>query len=229
MGLSLSEEQLDRFERYYRALVARNRYVNLTRITGYGDVQVRHFLDSLSCLPVMGGPAALAGRRVIDVGSGAGFPGIPVGIAAPDVRLTLLEATGKKADFLREVVASLDLREVDVVTGRAEGLGHEPAHRESYDFVLARAVAALPSLAELLLPLCKTGGRCLALKKGDVVAEVKEAEKAVAALGGTVALLQRVAIIPGENDRYLVVMEKVGTTPERYPRRPGIPAKRPLR
>ncbi len=229
MGLKLTALQLDRFERYYRELIARNREVNLTRITASEDVQVRHFLDSLSCLPVMGTPEELAGRRVIDVGTGAGLPGIPVKIAAPEVRLTLLEATGKKADFLRDVVAVLDLRDVEVITGRAEELGRAPVHREGYDFVLARAVAALAALAELLLPLCRIGGRCLAHKKGDVAAEIREAEKAVALLGGRVAEVRRVNLIAGENDRYLVVMEKTGHTPEGYPRRPGVPVKRPLR
>jgi 16S rRNA (guanine527-N7)-methyltransferase len=225
MGLSLTGRQLDQFERYYRELIARNRDVNLTRITGYEDVQVRHFLDSLSGLPLMG---PLAGRRVIDVGTGAGLPGIPVKICVPEVRLTLLEATGKKADFLRGVVASLDLADVEVIAGRAEELGHAPAFREAYDFVLARAVAALPALAELMLPLCRPGGRCIAYKKGDVAGEARQAEKAVALMGGRVAPLHRVDLIAGENDRYLVVMEKTQPTPEKYPRRPGIPVKRPV-
>ncbi len=229
MGLSLTERQLDLFERYYRELVARNREINLTRITGYEDVQVRHFLDSLSCLSVMGTPAELAGKRVIDVGSGAGLPGIPVKIAAPGIRLTLLEATGKKAAFLRDVVERLGLQDVEVVAGRAEELGHDPSHRESYDFVLSRAVAALPALAELMLPLCRVGGACVAFKKGDVATEAKEAEKAVALLGGKVTELYPVDIIPGENDRYLAVTEKTDITPEQYPRRPGMPVKRPLR
>lgn len=228
MGLTLTERQLDLFERYYRALVARNREINLTRITDYGDVQVRHFLDSLSCLSVMGAAGSLSGRRLIDVGTGAGLPGIPLQILAPDIRLTLLEATGKKADFLRDVVLALGLRDVEVITGRAEELGHAPAHRESYDFVLARAVAALPSLAELMLPLCKVGGRCIAQKKGNVAGELKQAEKAVTLLGGRVTAVPQVHIIAGENDRYLVVIEKVEPTPERYPRRPGMPVKRPL-
>ena len=228
MGLTLTERQLDRFDRYYRELIARNRDINLTRITGYEDVQVRHFLDSLSCLSVMGAPVSLDGKRVIDVGTGAGLPGIPVKILAPKVRLTLLEATGKKADFLRDVIAALELQTVEVITGRAEELGHEPAHREGYDFVLARAVAGLPSLAELMLPLCRVGGYCIAQKKGNVTGEVRQAEKAIRLLGGRVTSLRQVNIIAGETDRYLVVIEKTLHAPEQYPRRPGIPVKRPV-
>ena len=228
LGLELTVEQLDKFERYYRELIARNRDVNLTRITDREDVQVRHFLDSLSCLAVMGAPGSLKGRTVIDVGSGAGFPGLPVRIAAPGLRLTLLEATGKKADFLRDMVELLGLSDVDVVTGRAEELARKAAHRESYDFVLARAVAELPALAELMLPLCRTGGKCLALKKGDVAGEAQKAEKAVAVMGGRLAQLYPATIIPGETDRCIAVMEKTSTTPERYPRRSGMPVKRPV-
>ena len=176
----------------------------------------------------MGTPEELAGKRVIDVGTGAGLPGIPVKICAPDIRLTLLEATGKKTAFLRDVVALLGLTDVAVVTGRAEELGHHPAHRERYDFVLARAVANLPALAELMLPLCRPGGTGIAYRKGGVAAEVKEAEKAIALMGGRVAALRRVELVAGEGDRYLVIMEKTGHTPERYPRRPGMPVKRPV-
>jgi len=228
LGLKLSSEQFDQFERYYRELIARNRDVNLTRITDREDVQVRHFLDSLSCLAVMGAPDRLKGRTVIDLGSGAGFPGLPVKIAAPGLRLTLLEATGKKAAFLRDMVDLLGLTEVEVMTGRAEELAHQAAHREQYDFVLARAVAGLPALAELMLPLCRTSGKCLAPKKGDVAGEAQKAEKAVVMMGGRLAYLYPVTIIPGETDRYIVVMEKTGPTPDRYPRRSGMPVKRPV-
>ena len=229
MGLSLTRRQLDQFETYYRELVARNRDVNLTRITDYEDVQVRHFLDSLTCLPLLRAAGPLEGKRVIDLGSGAGFPGLPVKISAPELPVILLEATGKKADFLRHMVKLLDLKNVEVIAGRAEEVGHTPAFRERFDFVLARAVAALPALAELMLPLCRVGGACIAFKKGAVEAEAADARRAIELLGGKPAALHRVDLLPGETDRCLVVIEKGSVTPDNYPRRPGIPEKRPLR
>lgn len=241
LGLTLTPAQLAAFQTYYEELVVWNRRFNLTAITDYQAVQVRHFLDSLSCLLALrtvGGRPGRAprkpsvagdGLRVIDVGTGAGFPGLPLKIVCPEMRLTLLEATGKKTRFLEHIVARLGLRRVTVIHGRAEELGHVPGHREGYDWVLARAVAEMPTLAEYLLPLCRVGGHCLAQKGEDAPAEVTRAERAITLLGGEVNRLIPVELPGLAETRYLVVVDKVATTPEKYPRRPGIPSKRPLR
>jgi 16S rRNA (guanine527-N7)-methyltransferase len=165
---------------------------------------------------------------MIDVGAGAGFPGIPLKIVCPGTRLTLLEATGKKVTFLEHVVERLSLHRVVAVKARAEELAHEPDHREQYDLALARAVADLPVVAEYTLPFCKVGGWVVAQKGEAGAAEAWSAEKAIALLGGELRRVLPVELAGLPEDRSLVVIEKVSPTPGKYPRRPGIPSKRPL-
>jgi 16S rRNA (guanine527-N7)-methyltransferase len=235
LDIPLTEDQLDAFQIYYEALVAWNERVNLTRITDYESVQVKHFLDSLACLPLIQRTGANltwtgeAGAQAIDVGSGAGFPGVALKIVWPGLRLTLLEATGKKAEFLRFLVQRLGLSDVAVVNARAEEIGQHPAHREQYDLALARALAEMATLAELTLPLVRIGGLVIAHKGEDPAAEVEAAHRAILALGGQVREIQPVSIAELDEARHLVVLEKVTATPAKYPRRPGMPAKRPLR
>lgn len=228
LGLELTAAQVEAFRRYREMLVAWNRRFNLTAITDDEGIQVRHFLDSLSCLPVMEARGGLEGRRVVDVGTGAGFPGLPLKIVRPAMRLTLVEATRKKTDFLRAVVAELGLEGVEVIHARAERVGRDPRHREHYDWALARAVAEMRILAEYLLPLVRVGGYALAQKGEQAPAEVQRAERALALLGGEVERLEPVALPGVAERRYLVVVRKVAATPDRYPRREGMPAKRPL-
>ncbi len=233
LGIRLSDDQLNAFQTYYEMLVAWNARVNLTRITEYEAVQTKHFLDSLSCMAAIRHYPALTagmagGLQAVDVGSGAGFPGLPLKIAFPALHLTLLEATGKKTAFLRALVEQLGLSGVAVVTARAEEAGQDPAQREGYDLVLARALADMTVLAELTLPLARVGGWVIAQKGEDPAAEVAAAQKAVETLGGQVAEVLPVAVPGLEAARHLVVLEKVAATPPGYPRRPGIPAKRPL-
>ncbi len=233
LGIGLSDDQLNAFQSYYELLVDWNARVNLTRITEFEAVQTKHFLDSLSCLAAIRRYPALsskmdAGLRAVDVGSGAGFPGLPLKIAFPALRLTLLEATGKKTAFLQMVVERLGLSGVMVVTARAEEAGQDPAQREGYDLVLARALADMAVLAELTLPLARVGGWVVAQKGEDPATEVVAAHKAISTLGGRLAEVLPVAVPGLEAARHLVVLEKVAATPPGYPRRPGIPAKRPL-
>ncbi len=224
-GLALSADQVAQFDRYLRALLDWNRRVNLTAITEPRAVVIRHFLDSLSCLLAF--PAG-EGLAVIDVGTGAGFPGLPLKIARPDLRLTLLEATAKKVRFLEHVVQALGMSSVVVIWGRAETLAHDPAHRERYDCVVARALAELAALAELCLPFARLGGRVIAPKKGAVAAEIARARTAISLLGGRLWEPVPVTLPEEPERRFLVVIEKVQPTPPRFPRRPGMPVRRPL-
>lgn len=231
LGLKLNEEYLEAFEIYYGELVAWNEKFNLTAITDYDEVQIKHFLDSLTCLlAVRGHGLGLgAGTKAIDIGAGAGFPGLPLKIVCPGLQLTLLEATGKKVRFLEHVVGRLELEGVEVIKGRAEELGRDAAHRERYDLALARAVAELPILVEYALPFCKLGGLFVAQKgpKGD--AEAETAEGAMATLGGVLRRIVHLELPHLAEPRSLVVIEKTAPTPPKYPRRPGIPSKRPLK
>lgn len=227
LGISLSEKHLTQFETYYRELVEWNQRFNLTAITDYEAVQVRHFLDSLSCILALRGTLQ-RGARLIDVGTGAGFPGIPLKIVCPAISLTLVEATQKKVVFLEHLVGRLGLRDVRILCARAEELGQRPAHREQYDWAVARAVAEMPTLVEYLLPLVRVGGTVLAQKGENAPAEVHTAEEAIRILGGKVQRLIPVHLHGIAETRYLVIVDKVAATPEKYPRRPGIPAKRPL-
>jgi len=228
LGLELSPAQLERFETYYRELITWNKRANLTTITAYEEVQLKHFLDSLTVVLAL--PAQAIGRnlRIIDVGTGAGLPGIPLKIVFPRVELTLLEATSKKAAFLRHIVQKMGLDGVEVVVGRAEEVAHQAQYREKFDIVLSRAVAALPTLVELTLPFCAVGGSFIAQKKGTIDDEISRANKAISLLGGNLREAKKVALTSLPDERYLVIIDKLSPTPEKYPRRPGIPAKRPL-
>lgn len=226
LGLELTPRQRQAFHLYYQELVTWNARFNLTAITDAEGVQIRHFLDSLSCLLAIRDVGH--GQNLIDVGSGAGFPGLPLKIVYPTLRLTLLESTAKKTNFLRHVVERLELRGVTVIHARAEQTGHDALHREAYDWVVGRAVAALPTLVEYLLPLCRLGGYCLAQKGEGAASEASTAEPAISLLGGRLNRLVPVELPGLAETRHLVVIDKVARTPEKYPRRPGMPAKRPL-
>jgi 16S rRNA (guanine527-N7)-methyltransferase len=228
LGITLNDRHLAAFETCYEELVAWNQRFNLTAITDWKGVLIRHFLDSLSCLKVISERELAAGARVIDVGTGAGYPGIPLKIVCPGMRLTLLEATRKKVTFLQHLIDQLDLEHVQAIHARSEQLGREPGHREQYDWAVARAVAKMPTLAEYLLPLAHVGGAMLAQKGEDAAAEVHEADSAISTLGGEVRQLVPVELRGLAETRYLVVVDKVAPSPEKYPRRPGMPKKRPL-
>ena len=227
IGLELSPQQEEQFARYARVMLEANTRVNLTSITEPDAVQTLHFLDSLTVAAMLP-KAALTDGRVLDVGSGAGFPGVPLKLVFPGIRLELLEATGKKTAFLRELVAELELPDVAIHTGRAEDLAHDPQLRGAFDVVLARGVAKLAALVEVTLPFLRVGGLLVAHKSATADAEAEDAAKAVRVLGGGPPDVRPV-IAPGlEDGRRLVVVEKVAGTPKGYPRRAGMPVKHPI-
>jgi len=228
LGLHLSPEQLEQFNIYYYELVDWNQRVNLTSITGYEEVQVGHFLDSLTVTLALKPTVGDKSFGVVDVGTGAGLPGIPLKILLPDVKLVLLEATAKKANFLRHLIAKLGLDDVEVVVGRAEELAHDARYREKFELVLSRAVAPLPTLVELTLPFCAVGGSFVAQKKGVIDPEVDKASKAITVLGGNLRQVKGIDLEEFGDKRWLVVVDKIMPTPQQYPRRPGMPAKRPI-
>jgi 16S rRNA (guanine527-N7)-methyltransferase len=224
-GLALTPAQLDQYGRYAAELTRWNEHTNLTTITDPRDIAIRHMLDSLALARVWpdASPPSLA-----DIGTGAGFPGLSLKILWPDTRLLLAESIGKKTEFLRHVVATLGLREVEVITARAEDLGRDSRYREQYAAVAARAVAAMDVLAEYCLPLCRVGGTFVAPKGTDGEQEAVAAAAAIEQLGGRLREIVPYQL-PDVESRMIVVIDKIRATPEQFPRRPGIPQKRPLR
>jgi len=224
-GMQLTEVQLAAWQCYENELLIWNERFNLTAIRQPEEIRLKHFIDSLSCLLVMQNTPTAS---VIDVGTGAGFPGLPLKIVWPEMRLTLVESVGKKADFCRHIVQTLKLEGVTVLAERVETLGQLPAHRESYDWALARAVALMPVLAEYLLPLARVGGRRLAMKGSGGVQEAQTASEAFARLGGRLTQTLPVRLPGLDEERFLVVVEKIKPTPQVYPRRVGAAVKKPL-
>ncbi len=225
IGVQLSDAQINAFLLFESELVEWNEKINLTAIRDIPQIRSKHFLDSLSCWTAFGEKKPMS---LIDIGSGAGFPGIPLKILLPQMRLTLVESIGKKARFCEQVVDKLSLENVTVVTARAEALGQMDIHREKYDWAIARAVAALPVLVEFLLPFARLRGGIIAQKGGNAPAEAQQAQHAISVLGGKLRHLIPVAIPGVVEERYLVVVDKVAPTPGLYPRITGVPAKKPL-
>lgn len=242
LGLHLTAKQIEAFDILARELETWNQRFNLTTVRGNREVQTKHLLDSLTCLLALT-PAdaptedipdtvpvqrASDAPRCVDVGTGAGFPGLPIKIMLPDAHMTLIEATGKKTAFLRHVVSEIGLDGVEIIHDRAETVAHLPEHRERYDFVFSRAVAHMRCLSEYCLPFCRIGGRMVAPKGEDALIEAQEAQYAFETLGGRLLATKEITLSELRAGKYLVVVAKTRRTPERYPRRPGIPSKRPL-
>jgi 16S rRNA (guanine527-N7)-methyltransferase len=225
LGAPLTSHQLAQFAYYEALLLEWNERMNLTAVRHPAEIRVRHFLDSLSCARMMGD---LDDRSLIDVGTGAGFPGLPLKILFPQLELTLVESVSKKAQFLQAVIDALALDNVTVLAERAELLGQQPQHRQQYDWAVARAVAELRVLVEYLLPLCRVGGKMLAQKGAGVHEEIESAAEAIRLLGGTTPELGQVTLPGREQPHYFVVIGKLENTPAKYPRRVGVPGKRPL-
>ena len=225
LGITLSEEQKTQFLQYYELLVEWNSFMNLTAITEFDQVITKHFLDSLSLVKVC--DVAQAGR-ILDVGTGAGFPGIPLKIAFPDVEVVLLDSLNKRVKFLNEVIGQLGLSKITAIHGRAEDFARQKDYREQFDLVVSRAVANLSSLSEYCLPYVKVGGRFLAMKSDNCQEEVERAGRAIAKLGGQLRPMAQYQIPGTEITRRVVVVEKIRPTPKGYPRRFSRMKKAPL-
>ncbi len=225
IGKSLTPYQISLLERYMQELDIWNERYSLTAIHDPEKVRVKHFLDSFSCYLVMENTPL---RRLIDIGSGPGFPGIPLKILLPKIEVTLVDSVKKKTDFCQHIVDALKLEGIEVVRERAERLAKQPQYREEYDWAVARAVANLRELAEYLIPFVKLGGHMLAMKGDSGPAEAHDAQEAIKLLGGELSKIHHLTLPGVAEDRYLVVIKKKASTPERYPRRVGIPQKRPL-
>ena len=229
LGIEFNARQVRQFELFYQELIAWNKKINLTAITDYSSVQVKHFLDSLTItLALSEEEVERPDFNIIDIGTGAGFPGVPLKILLPQLRLVLIEPTTKKIAFLHHIIRKLELENVEVLNSRAEEAAHLPLYREQFALVLSRAVALLPTLAELTLPFCRIGGRFIAQKKGEIDQEINGAKEAIAALGGKLDQIKKIELDEFNEGRYLVIIGKIHPTPNKYPRRPGLPKRRPI-
>jgi len=224
-NVHLTARQVMSLITYENELLEWNKKFNLTAIRDVESIRTKHFLDSFSCVLAW---QATPPARLVDVGTGAGFPGLPLKIIYPQMHVTLVESVGKKAMFCQHIVSKLGIEDVEVIHTRAENLGQDLNHRESYDYAVGRAVANLNILSEYLLPLVKIGGTMLAQKGESGPAEAQSAEKAMKLLGGKLRQLIPVHLPGVADDRYLVLADKVAATPPKYPRNAGLAAKVPL-
>ena len=222
-GLEFSETQVEQFTKYYELLVETNKVMNLTALTEPEDVAVKHMIDSLLAFD-----ASFAGKTLADVGTGAGFPGVPLKIFCPSLKVVLIDSLGKRLKFLDTVITELDLKDIKTMHLRAEDAGHNKELREHFDLVTARAVARLSVLSEYCLPLVKKGGKFIALKGSKYAEEIREGEAAVKILGGKLISAESVKL-PGLDDgRAILKIAKLKATPNQYPRKAGTPDKQPL-
>ena len=223
LHIQLTEEQIQQFIKYYEMLVEKNKVMNLTAITEFDEVIEKHFLDSLSLIKVYDLKKDIS---VLDMGTGAGFPGIPLKIAFPELKVTLADSLNKRILFLQEVIDELHIEKIEAVHARAEELGKNKAYREMYDLVVSRAVANLSSLEEYCVPFVKIGGNFISYKSGEIEEEVANAKNATFLLGGKIKDVYKFDLY--EQKRSFVIIEKVKGTPKTYPRKAGTPTKTPL-
>lgn len=232
LDIHLSDVQANMFLKYYQMLVEKNKVMNLTAITDYHDVVIKHFVDSLSCVKLLPEfdviSAFNGGASVIDVGTGAGFPGIPLKIVFPEIKLTLLDSLNKRVEFLKDVCAELNLNDVTFIHARAEDGAHDKQLRESFNFCVSRAVANLSTLSEYCLPFVKTHGYFISYKSEKAVQEIADSKIALSVLGGSITLEKKFSLPETDISRTLILIKKDKGTPKTYPRKAGTPLKKPL-
>lgn len=227
VGISLSDQQMNQFYQYYELLIEWNKVMNLTAITELEEVVSKHFVDSMTLVKAVVDLGELD-ASVIDVGTGAGFPGIPLKIAFPNLRITLLDSLNKRIKFLDEVIAQLGLKDIVTIHGRAEDFGKNPKYREQFDFCVSRAVANAATLSEYCLPFVKVGGSFIPYKSGKIDEELEAGKKAIKTVGGEIKDVVRFQLASADADRALVVIEKTEKTPKKFPRKAGVPSKEPI-
>lgn len=223
IGIELTDAQLNAFETYYDMLIDRNKVMNLTAITEFDEVMDKHFLDSVYLFRSI---ELKADYKLIDIGTGAGFPGIPLKIVFPELKITLLDSLNKRVGFLNDVIDELNLNDIEAIHGRAEDIARDKAYRASYDIAVSRAVANLSTLSEYCLPFVKIGGKFVSYKSGDCADEVDNAKAAIHLLGGKINKIDEFSY--SNNSRSFIVIDKVMNTSNKYPRKAGLPSKKPL-
>ena len=231
LGIILSDEMKRQFSKYYEMLVEWNKVMNLTGITEYEEVYEKHFLDSICIVKAFSEKNIFLSdttKKVIDIGTGAGFPGIPLKIVFTDMDITLLDSLNKRINFLNAVIEELGLSGIDTIHGRAEDYAKNQQHREKYDLCVSRAVANLSTLSEYCVPFLKRGGYFISYKSGEVDEELKDAEKALSLLGGKAEKVVKFKIPETDIGRSFVIINKIQSTPGKYPRKAGLPSKEPL-
>ena len=224
-GVTLTDKQIEQFEKYYELLVEWNKVMNLTGITEFDEVMQKHFVDSVAAAKYAEMEKV---NSLIDVGTGAGFPGIPLKIVYPHIQVTLLDSLNKRIKFLEEVVDNLGLTGIETVHGRAEDAAKKAEYREQFDLSVSRAVANLASLTEYCLPFVKVGGKFVSYKSVSVDEEITQSKKAVYVLGGEIGKVEKFNLPESDMERALVIVEKKRSTPKKYPRKAGMPTKEPL-
>lgn len=224
LGFNFSVEQLEKFYKYMNLLIEWNEKMNLTAITEPNDIILKHFIDSITINKYIENSV-----KVVDVGTGAGFPGIPLSIIRPDLQITLVDSLNKRLIFLQEVKNELELNNVDIVHARAEEFGQNKKYRETFDIATSRAVANLSTLSEYLVPLVKIKGKCVCMKASDAEEEIKQAENAVNILGGKIVKVEKFNLPNSDIGRTIIIINKEKSTNGKYPRKPGTPSKEPLK
>lgn len=227
VGITLSEKQIDQFYQYYELLIEWNKVMNLTAITELEEVVSKHFVDSMTLVKAVSDIGA-QDACIIDVGTGAGFPGIPLKIAFSNLKITLLDSLNKRIKFLDEVIAQLGLEQIVTIHGRAEDFGKDSKYREQFDFCVSRAVANAATLSEYCLPFVKVGGCFIPYKSGKIDEELENGKKAIKTFGGEIQNVVRFQLESADADRALVVIRKIEKTPKKYPRKAGVPSKEPI-
>lgn len=223
IGIELTDSQLNAFETYYDMLIDRNKVMNLTAITEFDEVMDKHFLDSVYLFRSI---KLEADYKLIDIGTGAGFPGIPLKIVFPELKITLLDSLNKRVGFLNDLIEELNLNNIEAIHGRAEDIARNKAYRASYDIAVSRAVANLSTLSEYCIPFVKIGGKFVSYKSGDCADEVDNAKAAIHLLGGKINKIDEFSY--SNNSRSFIVIDKVMNTSSKYPRKAGLPSKKPL-
>lgn len=220
----LTENQVENFFKYMNLLLEWNEKINLTAITDVDDIILKHFIDSMTVLKYIE-----KDKSIIDVGTGAGFPGIPIAIMREDVKITLLDSLNKRINFLNEVCSELKINNIETIHGRAEEAGQNKQYREKYDIAVSRAVANMTTLSEYLIPFVKVGGICICMKGSEINHELEQAKFAIKELGGKIEKVEKFNLPDSDIERNIVIIKKIKPTPNRYPRKAGMPSKMPIR